>query len=183
MAELPGSSKRSEGVPEIPDWVIDAYKEICANIRNTDEISFKLLGIVPFSAGVGAGALVLLEKSTLLKDYTVLAVISLSLLGAAVTFGLFRWELRNIQRCVWLISRAANIEALIMKRPNLQYDGMAKEEQRTASSVDTIRLDSLFDRSGRWGKTRSEKLVYSAAIASWFVPLALALLKWLTIRC
>jgi hypothetical protein len=180
MDESPGSSERSDGVPKTPDWVIDTYKEICANIRNTAEISFKLLGIVPISAGVGAGALVLLEKSKLLEAYTVLAVISLSLLGAAVTFGLCRWELRNIQRCVWLISRAANIEAQIMKRPNLQYDGMAKEEHRTAKGVDTIYLDSLFDWNWHWGKTRSEKLVYSAAVASWFVPLALALVKWVT---
>jgi hypothetical protein len=81
---------------------------------------------------------------------------------------------------VWLISRAANIEAQIMKRPNLQYDGMAKEEHRTAKGVDTICLDSLFDWNWHWGKTRSEKLVYSAAVASWFVPLALALVKWVT---
>ena len=52
------------------DVSLDIYKEICANIRATDDISFKLLGFVPVSSGIGAGALVLLEKSKLLEVYT-----------------------------------------------------------------------------------------------------------------
>jgi hypothetical protein len=175
MNEATASSGTAGCVTKIPDHIRDAYKEICANIRNTDEISFKLLRIVPLASGVGAGALVLLDKSGLLEAYAALAVIPLSLLGAVVTFGLFRWELRNIQRCLWLISRAAILEAEILKQPNLQYDGLAKAEHRKARSVSDIRLSSL--RDWPWGKTQSEKLVYLAAIVGWLVPFVIAVVK------
>ena len=36
----------------VPD-VMKLYSEINANIRFTDEISFKLLGLVPFVSGAG----------------------------------------------------------------------------------------------------------------------------------
>src|SRR5262245_49124682 len=175
MNESPASSVTTDCVPQIPDHVRETYKEIYANIRDTDEISFKLLRIVPLSSGLGAGALVLLDKSGLLEAFAAMAVIPLSLLGAIVTFGLFRWELRTIQRCLWLISRAASMEVDILKQPKLQYDGMAKEEHRHACAVSDIRLASLLDRP--WGKTQSEKLVYLAAIAGWLVPFVIAVFK------
>ena len=128
MNESPASSGTADCITQIPGHVLDLYKEICANIRDTDEISFKLLRIVPLSSGLGAGALVLLDKSGLLEAFAAWAVIALSLLGAIVTIGLFRWERRNIKRCLWLISRAAIIESDILKKPNQQYDGMAKAE-------------------------------------------------------
>jgi hypothetical protein len=72
------------------NW-IDVYKEVCANIRTTDETSFKLLGLVPTLAGTAASALALLGKST------PWVVITLAIVGFGITFGLFRWELYNIQ--------------------------------------------------------------------------------------
>jgi hypothetical protein len=175
MDESPASSGIADRNSQIPEHVWDTYKEICANIRDTDEISFKLLRIVPLSSGLGAGALVLLDKSGLLEAFAAGAVIPLSLLGAIVTIGLFRWELRNIQRCLWLISRAAIIESDILKKPNQQYNGMANAEHRTANAMSDIRLASLFEWP--WGKTQSEKLVYVAAIVGWLVPFFIAVLK------
>ena len=37
------------------------YTEICSHIRTTDEISFKLLGLVPLVSGIGI--VVLLDRS------------------------------------------------------------------------------------------------------------------------
>ena len=168
------------------DVSLDIYKEICANIRATDEISFKLLGFVPVSSGIGAGALVLLEKSKLLEVYTGPAVALLSLLGALVSYGLFRWELRNIQRCLWFISRAANFESRVLNRPNLQFDGFADRKHKEVQTIDNIPLTPLFQKpwkkSGEklgdaWGKTRAEKLVYLAAILSWLIPFGIAIHK------
>jgi len=70
------------------------YEQICASIRTTDEISFKLLGLVPLLAGAAIG--VILGGKLAESPFVVFT----SLFGAVVTVGLFGWELRNIQICI-----------------------------------------------------------------------------------
>jgi len=156
----------------------EVYKEICQNIRVTDEISFKLLGTVPLAAGVGSATLTILEKSELLDEsYAGFAVLVLSLFGALMTFALFQWELRNIQKCQWFISRAARLERqlLVGDKGTLQYHGMAPGEDLKASELESIRLSSMLKIP--WGKTQAEKLIYAVAVATWFVPMVIALHK------
>lgn len=159
---------------------VDIYKEICNNIRVTDDISFKLLGTVPLASGLGSGALVILEKSKLLEGnrYSAIAVIGLSAIGALITVGLFRWELRNIQKCRWLIARAANFETQILAKENLQFGGMANEELLSAKTINDVRVASLFETP--WGKTQAERLVYLSAIAGWLLPFGIAMHKLLS---
>src|SRR5262245_46368322 len=116
-----------------PDNIsIDFYKEICSNIRVTDEISFKLLGIVPIISGIGSGALSMLGKSQSLTGYTNFAVFSLSVFGALITCGLFIWELKNIRKCAWLINRAADFEKHLLKKnhplESIQFAGMEENK-------------------------------------------------------
>jgi len=85
------------------------YLGILEDIRRTDDISFRLLGLVPLVSGVGLLSILFSEKVPgLVKDgclsplgASVLTV--LSLFAAAVTLGLMRWELRNVKNCSWLI--------------------------------------------------------------------------------
>ncbi len=81
------------------------YEEICTNIRALDENSFKLLSYVPLVSG-SAIVVVLLKGEAGLSWMTIL----LSLVGAIVTFGLYRWEFRNIQICKWLQECADEME-------------------------------------------------------------------------
>jgi len=74
------------------------YTQLRSDIRATDDISFKLIGIVPLVSGVGLFALLFGEHA---PGGPILIV--LSLFAATVTFGLFRWELKNIQMCRFLI--------------------------------------------------------------------------------
>ena len=109
--------------------LLEIYKDITTNIRTTDETSFKLLGLVPLGSGIGAGALTLMKELDALGRYPDAAMAGFSLVGALITFGLFRWELRNIQKCNWFISRAARLEKHILREePYLQFRGMAREE-------------------------------------------------------
>src|SRR6266487_1755543 len=87
------------------------YAETCANIRATDEISFKLLGIVPLLSG--ATLVTFFLKGPVAVEKAPL-IITLSLFAALITLGLFRWELRNIQTCSWLRSRAEALERSIV---------------------------------------------------------------------
>ena len=72
------------------DGLMQVYKDVCDNIRVTDDTSFKLLGAVPAVSGVGAGILAFLGKDAG-TEHAEMAYVILSLLGAAVTLGLFRW--------------------------------------------------------------------------------------------
>jgi hypothetical protein len=111
------------------------YSEILSQIKATDEISFKVLGFVPLSTG--ATVLGLLHSEKLLHGPVLFAV---STFAAIVILGFFRWELRNIQTCSWLYSRASAM------------DGQARPKS-----------------PGGVGKTEAECLIYSATIALWLV--------------
>ena len=147
------------------------YRDIIDNIKVTDDISFKLLGTVPLLSGIGSGALSLLVKSGHgLNDGAVLA---LSLVGCAITFGLYKWELRNIQRCSWFISRAAKIEQQLFRTDEVsQFYGFGDAKDLKAEKLASIEIKSFWKL--RWGKTRAEKLIYSAAIAAWLIPAAVS---------
>src|SRR5215467_10368451 len=85
------------------------YRETCSNLRATDDISFKLMGIVPLLSG--ATFLTFFLKGEVVANAGS-AVVTLSLFAALVRLGLFRWELRDIQTCIWLIERAKCLERI-----------------------------------------------------------------------
>lgn len=155
------------GEPEAP-LSVDYYKEICSNIRFTDDVSFKLLNIVPVLSGIGSTTLVFLEKSQLLTDYSSWAVVLLSLGGGLITFGLFKWELRNIDKCNWYIERAGDFE-----RRLLNVD-LKKGQTLQFADFDPSAVEKSPKKS--WGKTEAEKLIYSVAIAVWLIPIIIVVL-------
>ena len=121
------------------------YEEICTSIRTTDEISFKLLGLVPLLSGA---AIMTVSKN----DVNQVLLWLVSLFGTVVTLGLFRWELRNIQNCKWLASRAAEME---------------KDEFGVTSGQFSGRDEAPRLFGFRLGKTEAEKIIYIATILSW----------------
>ena len=125
------------------------YSNICTNIRFTDDISFKLLGLVPLFSG--SGMLVAVAKS---EWFWSPAIYAIGIFGGLITFGLFRWELRNIQTCDWLISCGAGLER----------------------SDDPLKAGQFYRRPKsplRVGKTEAEKLIYGVTTLTWL------LLPWL----
>ena len=86
------------------------YTQICADIKATDEISFKLLGFVPLVSG--AGILTLFLKNQVVSSPELFLI---SIFSALITLGIFRWELRNIQICNWLRWRSDQLVGV--KRP------------------------------------------------------------------
>jgi hypothetical protein len=133
------------------------YHEICQNIRETDSVSFKLLNLVPLGSTLGGALLAVLQKNSLLQSTAHsganAAIVLLSLAGATIVFGLHKWELRNIQKCKWLIDRAAALEP----QGSTQYKGW--NEQITT-----------------WGKTRAESLIYTASMLVWLIPIVMLLI-------
>jgi hypothetical protein len=139
------------------------YEALQAGIKETDEISFKLLGLVPLVNGTALLAAVLGLSSSQSP-----AIVVLSLFGALVTLGLFWWELRNIGLCLWYISLAEHFEGAILGQVGVP------DELRERPSA-----------PGNVGKRRAEKLIYSTVILSWLLlpvmllcPQALPRMAW-----
>jgi hypothetical protein len=126
------------------------YAEICSSVRATDEISFKLLGLVPLISG---GGIVLLLDAGKRPTWSPV-VIFVALFGATVTFAIYRWEVRNIQTCNWLIARGADLE-----REEL---GLAKGQFYNRDPA-----PSLLGR--RMGKAGAERLLYATTIGAWLL--------------
>jgi hypothetical protein len=122
------------------------YQEIRANIRATDEISFKLMGLVPLMSGAAFLTFFFEDKVHAKPN----VVIALSVFAALISLGLFRWELRNLQNCSWLLRCAEALEKEAANRestwPNPPHG---------------------------FGKTEAEKAVYSVTILTWLLMPAL----------
>ena len=140
----------------------ERYSEICTAIRTTDDISFKLLGLVPLVSGAGIFAVLDLLGGTVASWPT---TVFASLFGATVTFALFRWELRNIQTCQWLRDRAKEIEQDELKLTVGPFLG--RERAPRVLGIE-------------WGKTQAEKLLYTTTIAAWLsLPAVVAMIRYL----
>ena len=125
------------------------YTNLNNNIRSTDDISFKLLGLVPLFSG--SGILIAVFKS---EFFWSPAIYVIGAFGALLTLGLFRWELRNVQTCLWLIKCGAALEETTNEgKPGQFY-------RRPAPPMGI-------------GKTAAEKLIYSVITITWL------LLPWL----
>jgi hypothetical protein len=124
------------------------YRETCSNIRATDDISFKLMGIVPLLSGASFLTFFLKEKVPVEAGPV---IVMLSLFAALVTLGLFRWELRNIQTCSWLKRRAEALENYVVT------EARVPKQPKPPRGI---------------GKTEAEKWIYSVTVVAWLsIPL------------
>ena len=81
------------------------YSEVCHSYHAIADFRARLLALLPIASGAG-GLLILAEKDTV-KAY----LGPIGVFGAAVTLGLFVYELRGVQRCKALIETGKEIEA------------------------------------------------------------------------
>jgi hypothetical protein len=126
------------------------YEQLSAGIRATDEISFKLLGLVPLVSGAALGTLLFKDAQPIGARLSPSLITLLALFAAAVTLGLFRWELRNVQECAHLIGIAG-----ALARGQLVAVGVPAERRKRPP------------RPQRIGKTEAEKIIYGATIVAW----------------
>jgi hypothetical protein len=110
--------------------------------------------LVPLVSGTGLLALVLglpVPRSSLL--------IILSVFAAAITWALWRWELRNIQRCRWLLFNQAALAEKVFTEGGMA-DAIISRQPPSPQGI---------------GKRNGEDVVYGLTILVWLaVPLFLA---------
>jgi hypothetical protein len=80
------------------------YSEVCRSYHAIVDFRAKLLALLPIATG--AGGLLILTRADTVKQY----LAPIGIFGAVVTFGLFVYELRGIQRCKALIETGREIE-------------------------------------------------------------------------
>lgn len=147
------------------------YTEICENIRALDANSFKLLSFVPLVSGSAIMA-VFLRGEAGMSWITIL----LSLAGALVTFGLYRWEFRNIQICKWLQKCANAIERnqFGVEQGKEQFAIRTQEPPPKFDNPKFDNLDKFFVFS--ISQRKAENIIYWTTIAAWLLlPLAVYL--------
>ena len=154
------------------------YDNVRADIKATDETSFRLLAAVPIASTLISGSLSVIGAPEEGSAISAIVLVGVSAAGVLITYGFFRWELRNIQKCNWLISRAARLEkAIFADGPSaLHFWGIAKKHEVEAESLKEIvnaPLSLCTIRS--WGKTEATKLIYAGALLVWVVPLSIGL--------
>jgi hypothetical protein len=130
----------------------NGYAEICVNIRATDDISFKLLGLVPLVSGAGIVTILVANRTQAWSPITFFVAV----FGALVTFALYRWELRNIDTCVWWRGRAEQIEQLAF--------GFPKRPPKPKLPLFGVEM----------GKTEAERFLYRTVIGAWLLLPAVA---------
>ena len=123
-------------------------------LKVTDEISLKLLAIVPTITAISISLLLPKDSGAQLATPQVIFV---GLFGAWVTFLIYRWEKRNVQICGWYREKIRTVEKAILH----------------ASSDDIRQLPNLpsppavFKHRVRVGKARAELWIYSSAVVAW----------------
>jgi hypothetical protein len=145
---------------------VEIYREACASIRATDEISLKLLAAVPIVSGVGITLLI----RTPSEGFPGVARFIVSLFAAAIAFAIYRWERKNIATCAHFRSWAELIEKehfdLQLPKPN--ESDLRSLPHGAVSAPEFLRLS--------WGKTQAEICLYWIVILTWLAVGAYALI-------
>jgi hypothetical protein len=129
------------------------YQEILKQISERDNISFKLLAFVPSLSGVFTFLTIREDAGGL----PLAANIVIGLLGASITFFIWRWERRNIQFCTILRKSAAAIEQKWVE------DGLSP--CRPFADLIEQNRPSILGLS--MGKTEAEAGIYISTILLW----------------
>ena len=153
--DVSGAPPADDHEPPHSNELADVYREVCAQIRATDEISLKLLAAVPLVTGVG---IALVASAGDLSD-AVRAFVSL--LAAVVVFAIYCWERKNTATCLHLNSWALVLEREYFRVPMPTGD----EGDPSTYPHGVVAAPPTLRRV--WGKTQAENLLYRAAILSW----------------
>ena len=187
IAGVKGASIASPDSTAEPSQRMDLmklYQEICTNIRTSDDISFKLLGFIPLVSILGSSTATLVLTS--INRQSAGAVVFVSVVAAMITFGLFKWEMRNVQKCDELIRVAATLEKAMLAQDPARLTIDFGQYYQWKQSLRPPLFGPLPDRkkaNGRRkkagiGKTQAERIIYWTSIAAWFVPMIVAIVKW-----
>ena len=127
-----------------PENLRIVYAELCQSYHAIADFRAKLLALLPIASGAG-GLLILAEKNVV-KEY----LTPIGVFGAAVTLGLFIYELRGIQRCKALITAGKALETE-MDIADGQFGSRPKGHLRGLIGADTAGWIVYLTVLAAWG--------------------------------
>lgn len=142
------------------------YQEICKKIKDTEAISFKLLGGVPLLSGLG-----MLTLCTMSENLSSWILIISGLFGALITYFISRWEKRNRQMNDTFRSYAEILEVkkIQLENDNSPVDMTLAGPYSLLRSKDKPRLLYSMKRLQGWGKSEAETAIYGTTILFWLL--------------
>lgn len=158
------------------------YEQICTDIRFTDDISLKLLGFMPLVTGAGIFPVLFAGPDREVWQAAVLGAF-VGLLGATMTFAIYRWEVRNLNFCKYLREQVAYLEehgALdgqhghYLGRPDAPIWPPWKKDPSNTEAEPQKEASNTEKEPRRVGKTEAERILYTAVFISWLALPALA---------
>lgn len=145
---------------EANNSLLKLYELCLSKIKETDEISFKLMGLVSFVSGVSI--YLLLTQDTIKVDQGIIPVpdyvfIMTGIFGALLTFFIYRWEKRNIQSCNHFRDQAKSFEKAICGEEK-NVPGLYKNFPASPKLLGI-----------KFGKTEAEKGIYFITFIFWLL--------------
>lgn len=131
----------------------DLHRVWSEQLRATDEISLKLLAIVPTITAVGISLLIPKDLSAKAASPQMIAI---GIFGAWISFLVYLWERRNIQICKWHRDRISAIEKAEL--------GVS---ERVVNADDVNLGDPPPVLKWNVGKSSAECLIYTSVIVAW----------------
>jgi hypothetical protein len=164
-----GRSEREKPDNEQPS-LDTIYQEICNNYRAIDDLRMKLMGALPLASGIG----ILLPVSRVsnfqewFNEWTGFLLLPLGLFGFLITFGLFLFEHRGMQRCMGLIKAGREIEDAVK-------GGKEAPEGSFLSTPDRVRVvsrhplkeDDKHSSSISADARGTARVIYPTVLATW----------------
>jgi hypothetical protein len=145
------------------------YQEICNNYRAIDDLRMRLMGLFSIASGVGIAVLAKgpglfsgSDGQTESGGQLGYLFVPIGLFGFLVTFGLFLFELRGLQRCAALIKAGKDIE---------HTAGMEGSFLSTPDPISVFRLKPQNEREHYASIAASARgtarLIYPTVLAAW----------------
>jgi hypothetical protein len=145
------------------------YQEICNNYRAIDDLRMRLMGLFSIASGVGIAVLAKdpglfsgSDGQTGSNEQVGYLLVPIGLFGFLVTFGLFLFELRGMQRCAALIKAGEDIE---------RRAGVKGSFLSTPDPVDIFRLrpqkESEHYLSIAASARGTGRVIYPTVLAAW----------------
>jgi hypothetical protein len=135
---------------------LPVYQQLCASYQSSEEFRTKLLSFLPIVSGAGIFAFVQ-------TNITDLFFVPIGLVGAALAFGLFLFELGGLYWRLALTYRGMELEATLAVNGqfSLQPGGKDQNNSQAACGYHMVR-DSMWT-SNRWGAS----VIYASVITAW----------------
>jgi hypothetical protein len=136
--------------------VLPVYQQLCASYQSSEEFRTKLLSFLPIVSGAGIFAFVQ-------TNITDLFFVPIGLMGAALAFGLFLFELGGLYWRLALTYRGMELENNLKVNGQFSVQPGGKDQNNAQADCGYHMVRDSMWTSNRWGAS----VIYASVITAW----------------